>query len=71
MIQRIVLACVIAVALGIVLVGLLGPLLTGLNVPIAANVGKFFVSYGWVIATLAGLWFFFASGTFRRSGPPP
>jgi len=62
MIGRVVLAVVVAVAVGLVLVGLLGPLLVGMNVPIANTVGSFFVTYGWVIAVLAGLWWFFAGG---------
>ncbi len=75
MIQRIVLACVVAVAVGLVLVGLLGPLLVGMHVPIANTVGAFFVQYGWVIAVLAGLWWFFAGGgivtRFRNTPTPP
>lgn len=60
MIRRLILALVVAVATGLILVGLLGPLLVGMNVPIADHVGGFFVTYGWVIALLVGLWFFFA-----------
>ncbi len=71
MIGRLVLAVVVAVATGLVLVGLLGPLLVGMNVPIANTVGTFFVQYGWVIAVLAGLWWFFAgNGLVARFRTP-
>ena len=73
MIQRIVLALVVAVVVGLVLVALLGPILVGLTVPIAITVGNFFVAYGWVIGVLCGLWFYFAGGGMIsrfRSGPP-
>lgn len=62
MIQRLVLAVVVAVAVGIGLTALLGPIIVTLKAPIAVTVGDFFVQYGWVIGVLAGLWFFFAGG---------
>lgn len=63
-ISRIVLAVVIAVIVGIVLVGLLGPVLISVKVPIAVTVGRFFVDWGFVLGLLAGLWFYFAGGSF-------
>ena len=62
MIETIVLAVIIAVVVGLLLVGLLGPILKSLGVPIAVTVGEFFVKYGWVLGVLAGLWYFFAGG---------
>lgn len=44
---------------GIVLVGLLGPILITVKVPIAVTVGDFLVAWGYVIGVLAGLWFYF------------
>lgn len=72
MIARVVLAVVIAVVVGIVLTALLGPILDTLKVPIATTVGEFFVSYGFPIGVLAGIWFFFAGGgiTFPTIGGP-
>lgn len=64
MIGRIVLAVVVAVVVGLVLVGLLGPILASLGVPIAVTVGAFFVRWGWVLGILAGLWFFFSGTTW-------
>ncbi len=60
---RAILAVVVAVVVGIVLVALVGPILAGLDVPIAKTVGDFFEHYGYVIGVLAGLWFYFAGGT--------
>ena len=60
MIGRLVLAVVVAVVTGLVLVGLLGPILVSLHVPVAVTVGEWFVAYGWVLAVLAGLWFWFS-----------
>ena len=62
MIGRIVLAVVVAIVVGLALVGLLGPILVTLHAPIAVTVGGFFVTYGWVIGVLCGLWFYFAGG---------
>ena len=62
LIGRIVLAVIIAVVVGLVLVGLLGPILITLHVPIATTVGGFFVDFGWAIGVLCGLWYFFAGG---------
>ena len=70
MIKRIVIAFVIAIAVGLVLVKLLGPLFVGMNVPPATAVGNFSVTYGWVIVVLFGIWFYFTGGTFSRSQKP-
>lgn len=63
-IGRAVLAVVVAVVVGLVLVGLLGPILVALAVPPAVVVGEFFVRYGWVLGILAGLWFYFSGAGF-------
>lgn len=65
MIARIVLAVVIAVVVGIVLTALLGPVLVSVHVPIAETIGRFFEDWGFVIGVLAGLWYFFAGGSFN------
>lgn len=62
-IRLIVLAVIIAVVVGIVLTALLGPVLIGLKVPIATEVGQFFVSWGFVLGVVAGLWYYFKGGT--------
>lgn len=59
MIARIVIAVVVAVVVGLACVALLGPILVGLHVPIAVTVGHFFITWGWVLGVLAGLWYFF------------
>lgn len=59
---RLVLAVVIAVVVGIVLVGLLGPAIVSVKVPIAVVVGTFLVNWGYVLGVLAGLWFYFKGG---------
>ncbi len=59
-------AVVIAVIVGLVLVGLLGPLLETLKAPVAVTVGTFFVAWGWVLGVLAGLWYYFAGFNLSR-----
>lgn len=71
MIARLVLALVVAIVVGLMLVGLLGPILISLHVPIAETIGGFFVAYGWVVGILFGLWFYFAGGTLFSRGVPP
>ena len=75
MIENIILAVIIAPIVGLLLVGLLGPILKSLAVPIAVTVGEFFVKYGWVLGVLAwvlgvlaGLWYFFAGGPILGFG---
>lgn len=64
MLGRIVLAVVVAVVVGLVCMGLLGPLLVGMHVPPAVIVGAFLVTYGWTLGILAGLWYYFSGATF-------
>lgn len=66
MIGRIVLALIIAIVVGLGLTALLGPILVGLAVPIAVTIGAFFVTWGWVLGVLAGLWYFFAGTNLIR-----
>lgn len=64
MIQRLVLAVVVAIAVGLICL-LLGAVLESIGVPIASTVGAFLKAWAWVIGLLAGLWHFFAgSPTF-------
>lgn len=58
--RKLILALVIAVVVGIVCVALLGPIIGSLAVPIAAVIGGFLVTWGWVRGVLAGLWYYFA-----------
>lgn len=73
MIWRIVQAVIVAVVVGFLLVVLLGPIITMLQVPIAVFVGGVFVQWGWAMGIVAGLWFFFAGGSLSGwwRGPPP
>ena len=77
MIAKLVLAVVVAVVVGLGLAALLGPILVTLKVPIAVTVGTFFVSYGWALGVLAGIWYFFAGSnlipgwTTRVNRTPP
>jgi hypothetical protein len=64
MIVEIILAVIVAAVIGLVLAGLLGPVLKSVDIPIVAVLGDFFVRYGWALGILAGLWFFFAGGSF-------
>lgn len=61
MIELLVLSVVVAVVVGLLCVGILGPLLRMLPGP-GALVGNFFSQYGWVLGILAGLWYFFTKG---------
>ncbi len=61
MIQRLVLALVVAVVVGLGLI-LLGDVLVTLKVPIAVTIGGFLAEWGWVLGVLAGLWYFFRGG---------
>lgn len=61
---RLVLAVIVAVVVGIALVGLLGPVLVTVKVPIATTIGAFFVNWGYVIGVLAGLWYYFAGSAW-------
>lgn len=74
MLSRIVLACCVAVVAFLICVFVGGVLLVSLGVPVVVKVGEFLKQYAAVIATLAGLWFFFAGGhfsnPFRRNGGP-
>jgi hypothetical protein len=58
-IGKAIIAVVVAVVVGIVLVGLLGPVIISLKVPIATTVGEFFKNWGFVIGVLSGLWYYF------------
>ena len=62
MIEAIVIAVLIAVIVGALLVFLLGPIIKSLPAPIAQIVGDFFVTWGWGIGLIAGLWWFFVGG---------
>lgn len=59
MVARVVLAVVVAIAVGLVCL-LLGAVLAALEVPIAVTVGGFLTRWAWVIGVLTGIWHFFA-----------
>lgn len=61
MLNRIVWAVVVAVAVGLGCL-LIGTLLNALGVPPATAVGGFLVAYAWVIGILAGLTSFVRGG---------
>lgn len=59
MIEAIIVAIVVAALVGLLLVGLLGPILNSVGIPIVSVLGAFFVRWGWVLGVLIGvLWFF-------------
>ena len=69
LISRIVLAIVVAIAIGLVCL-LVGVVLVVIDAPIAVSIGTFFKEWAWVIGLLAGIWHFFAgSPNFWRGGP--
>lgn len=59
MIEAIVIAVIIAIAVGALLTYLLGPIIKSIPAPIAGIVGDFFIRFGWAIGLIAGLWWFF------------
>lgn len=61
MIQRLVLAVIVAVAMTLGCY-LLGAILASLGVSIAVTIGAFLTRWAVVIGVLAGLWQFFAGG---------
>lgn len=64
MLSRVAIAVLVAIFVGLGCI-LLGSVLGTLNVPIAAVVGGFLVTYGWALGVLAGLWHFFNGGFLR------
>jgi hypothetical protein len=67
MLQRILLAVVVAVAAGLICL-LVGIVLDALKVPPAVAVGGFLVAYCWVIGVLFGLWYFLKGGSLGIGG---
>jgi hypothetical protein len=65
MLTRIILALIVAVAVGLLCI-LLGSVLASLNVPITDTIGSFLRQWGWVIGVLAGLWYFFSGQTWPK-----
>jgi hypothetical protein len=61
MIARIVLAVVVGVVTTLACM-LIGAILAGLPVPIAATVGNFLATYAAAFGVLAALWYFFSGG---------
>lgn len=57
-IRKLILAVVIAVAVGLGCI-LLGGVLDSLKADIAVQIGDDLRTWGWVIGVLAGLWYFF------------
>jgi len=68
MLNRIILACLVAVVAYLICVFVGGVLLVSLGVPIVVAVGKFLDQYAGVIAAVAGLWYFFSGGSFSLPG---
>ncbi len=63
MLNRIILACLVAVIVFLACVFVGGVLLVSLGVPIVVAVGKFLEQYAGVISAVAGLWYFFSGAT--------
>ena len=68
MIEAIIVAIVVAALVGLLLVGLLGPILNSVGIPIIAVLGAFFVRWGWVIGVLVGVLWFFSGGSLLGFG---
>lgn len=68
MLNRIILACLVAVIVYLICVFVGGVLLVSLGVPIVVAVGKFLDQYAGVIAAVAGLWYFFSGGSLTLPG---
>ena len=71
MLSRIVLAVVVGVVTGLVCL-LLGAVLGSMDIPPVSAIAGFLTRWAWVIGILAGLWYFFAGGswpTFRSKQP--
>ena len=68
MLNRIILACLVAVIVYLVCVFVGGVILVSLGVPIVVQVGDFLKQYAGVIAAVAGLWYFFSGGSFSLPG---
>ena len=68
MIQRLILAVVVAIAVGLVCL-LIGLVLVAIGVPIAVTIGGFFKDWCWVIGLLAGIWHFFSGSPRFWSRP--
>jgi predicted transporter len=61
MIQLIVIAVIIAIAVGLLCI-FLGRVVKSMNVPIAVTVGSFLEQFGWVLGVLAGIYYFATGG---------
>lgn len=68
MIEAIVVAILVAALIGILLVGLLGPVLQKTGVPIVVTLGDFFVRWGWALGIIFGLLSFFGGWSFFGFG---
>lgn len=68
MIEAIIVAVVIAALVGLLLVGLLGPILNSVGIPIVVVLGAFFVRWGWVLGVLIGVLWFFGGGSVLGFG---
>lgn len=64
MINKLVLAVVVAVVVTLACV-LVGGILQSLSVSVATTVGNFLVKYSYALGVLAGLWYYFAGGSFN------
>lgn len=62
MIENIIVAVIIAALVGILLVGLLGPILQKTGVPIVTVLGDFFVRWGWALGVIVGVLWYFGGG---------
>lgn len=68
MLNRVVLAVIVAVAVTLICI-VIGSVLIALNVEIAVAIGSFLKTYSAAIGILAGLWHFFGSGGFNFGRP--
>ena len=66
MIQKIVIAILVAVIVGLLCI-FLGTVLGSINAPITEAIAGFLKTWGWAIGVIAGLWYFFAGGLPSRT----
>lgn len=64
--SKFIIALVVAIAVGLLLVSLIGPVLDTLKAPIATTVGDFFKATGFVWGVLVGLWYYFQGPGITR-----
>lgn len=66
MIVRIILALIVAVAVGLACL-FVGAVLGSIGAPFTDAVASFLARWGWAVGGLAGLWYFFTGQTWPKA----